>query len=136
MTRTSKRARRMRWAAIVREAVTGPSNFRATQDFPSWMAATGRIGMSRGRYAGADPAGAARRAADDGYRAYGDGRVRPGRAAAKRGGEWPGLEGMDLAKEVSRAQLEAWSGGKWSLGSGATARGLSTSLESTVDAIH
>ena len=25
---------------FVREAVTGPSNFRATQDFPSWMAAT------------------------------------------------------------------------------------------------
>ena len=27
---------------FVREAVTGPSNFRSTQDFPSWMAATGR----------------------------------------------------------------------------------------------
>ena len=32
--------------------------------------------------------------------------------------EWPGLEGMDLAKEVSRDQLEAWSGGKWELGQG------------------
>ena len=32
--------------------------------------------------------------------------------------EWPGLEGMDLAKEVSREQLEAWSGGKWVLGGG------------------
>ena len=32
--------------------------------------------------------------------------------------EWPGLEGMDLAKEVSRDQLEAWSGGKWELGEG------------------
>jgi carbamoyl-phosphate synthase small subunit len=32
--------------------------------------------------------------------------------------EWPGLEGMDLAKEVSRDQLEAWSDGKWELGAG------------------
>jgi carbamoyl-phosphate synthase small subunit len=28
---------------------------------------------------------------------------------------WPGLEGMDLAREVSREQLEVWSGGKWCL---------------------
>jgi len=28
---------------------------------------------------------------------------------------WPGLEGMDLAKEVSREQIETWSGGAWSL---------------------
>ena len=32
--------------------------------------------------------------------------------------DWPGLEGMDLAREVSRDQLEAWSGGKWELGEG------------------
>ncbi|MGH6705784.1 MAG: carbamoyl-phosphate synthase domain-containing protein, partial [Sphingomicrobium sp.] len=31
---------------LVREAVTSPSNFRASQDFPAWMAATGRIGIS------------------------------------------------------------------------------------------
>jgi carbamoyl-phosphate synthase small subunit len=27
--------------------------------------------------------------------------------------EWPGLEGMDLAKDVSRLQVERWTGGKW-----------------------
>ena len=36
--------------------------------------------------------------------------------------EWPGLEGMDLAKEVSRQQLETWSEGKWRLGDGFTPR--------------
>ena len=30
---------------LVREAVTSPSNFRSQQDFPTWMAATGRIGI-------------------------------------------------------------------------------------------
>ena len=30
--------------------------------------------------------------------------------------EWPGLEGMDLAKEVSRLQVERWTGGKWAWG--------------------
>jgi carbamoyl-phosphate synthase small subunit len=32
--------------------------------------------------------------------------------------EWPGLEGMDLAREVSRLQVERWSGGKWAWGQG------------------
>ena len=32
--------------------------------------------------------------------------------------EWPGLEGMDLAKDVSRLQVERWTGGKWALGAG------------------
>ena len=32
--------------------------------------------------------------------------------------EWPGLEGMDLAKEVSRLQVERWCGGKWAWGQG------------------
>jgi len=32
--------------------------------------------------------------------------------------KWPGLEGMDLAKEVSATQTYGWSEGLWSLGSG------------------
>jgi carbamoyl-phosphate synthase small subunit len=32
--------------------------------------------------------------------------------------EWPGLEGMDLAREVSRLQVERWTGGKWAWGQG------------------
>jgi carbamoyl-phosphate synthase small subunit len=29
--------------------------------------------------------------------------------------EWPGLEGMDLARDVSCDQLSTWSGGKWTI---------------------
>ena len=36
----------------------------------------------------------------------------------KMAAEWPGLEGMDLAKEVSRLQVERWTGGKWAWGQG------------------
>ena len=102
---------------IVREAVTSPSNFRAGQDFPSWMAATGRIGIC-----GVDTRALTRLVRREGpptvviaHNAKGEfdlARLR--RMAA----EWPGLEGMDLAKEVSRRQAEAWSGGKWELGIG------------------
>jgi carbamoyl-phosphate synthase small subunit len=103
--------------AIVREAVTTPSNFRSTQDFPSWMAATGRIGVS-----GVDTRALTRLVRTDGpptiaiaHNAKGEFDLVALRAQAA---EWPGLEGMDLAKEVSRRQMEAWSGGKWKLGDG------------------
>ena len=102
---------------FVREAVTGASNFRSEQDFPSWMAATGRIGVS----------GVDTRALTHLVRREGPPTVAFAHDAAgefdlaalqKEAMEWPGLEGMDLAKEVSRGQLEAWSGGKWELGDG------------------
>jgi carbamoyl-phosphate synthase small subunit len=32
--------------------------------------------------------------------------------------DWPGLEGMELAREVSRLQVERWTGGKWAWGQG------------------
>ncbi len=99
---------------IVREAVTSASNFRSQVDFPEWMARHGRIGI-----AGLDTRALTRLVRKDGpptvviaHRA--DGRFDvPGLQRMAR--EWPGLEGMDLAKEVSREQLEVWSGGKWCL---------------------
>ena len=112
---------------FVREAVTVPSNFRSTQDFPSWMAATGRIGVS----------GVDTRALTHLVRREGPPTVAFAHSAAgefdleelqESAANWPGLEGMDLAKEVSRRQLEAWSGGKWSL-SGGYEDGVSTSLD-------
>ena len=90
--------------AIVREAVTSPSNFRSTQDFPSWMAATGRIGVS-----GVDTRALTRLVRREGpptvafaHNARGEFDLA---ALQKMAVEWPGLEGMDLAKEVSREQL-------------------------------
>ncbi len=111
---------------LVREAVTSPSNFRSTQDFPSWMATTGRIGVS-----GVDTRALTHLVRREGpptvafaHSARGEFDLGALQQAAT---DWPGLEGMDLAKEVSRDQIEAWSGGKWKLGQGYEER-PSTSL--------
>jgi carbamoyl-phosphate synthase small subunit len=97
---------------LVREVVTRPSNYRAGEDFASWMNRRGRIGI-----AGLDTRALTRLVRKEGpptiaiaHRADGlfDLDALRGLAA-----DWPGLEGMDLAKDVSRLQVERWSGGKW-----------------------
>jgi hypothetical protein len=65
-------------------------------------------------------------------------------ALLKRAQDWPGLEGMDLARVVSRTANQEWEGGTWALGKGYArsswrrscraksrlpARGISTSLD-------
>ncbi|MCW3796949.1 glutamine-hydrolyzing carbamoyl-phosphate synthase small subunit [Sphingomonas sp. BN140010] len=99
---------------IVREAVTSPSNFRSQVDFPEWMKRHGRIGL-----AGLDTRALTRLVRREGpptvvmaHRADGKFDVA---ALRRQAAEWPGLEGMDLAKEVSREQLEHWSGGAWDI---------------------
>jgi len=103
--------------AIVREDVTAPSNFRAVQGFDDWMKANGRIGLS-----GVDTRALTRlireKGAPNGVIAHrADGQFDLDALKAKAQG-WPGLEGMDLAKQVSCAQMFRWSGGRWALGSG------------------
>jgi carbamoyl-phosphate synthase small subunit len=111
---------------LVREAVTSPSNFRSQQDFPAWMAATGRIGIS-----GVDTRALTRLVRNEGPPTIAIAHSISGQfdleALQKMAAEWPGLEGMDLAKEVSRDQLEAWSGGRWELGEGFRMGGDATS---------
>jgi len=102
---------------VVREEVTGPSNFRAVQGFAEWMRANGRIGL-----AGVDTRALTRKirlkGAPNGVIAYReDGRFDVEALLAKARA-WPGLEGMDLAKEVSCRQMYRWAGGKWRLGDG------------------
>jgi len=102
---------------LVREVVTEPSNYRASQGFADWMAKWGRIGIS-----GVDTRALTRLVRRDGppniaiaYRADGKFDVE---ALQRMAANWPGLEGMDLAKEVSRLQVERWTGGKWAWGQG------------------
>ncbi len=106
--------------AIVRQDVTNPSNFRSTQHFDAWMKANGRIGISGVdtraltrliRVAGAPNAVIA-------YSASGDFDVPAMLARAKA---WAGLEGMDLAKDVTTLQTYGWDQGLWKLGAGYTA---------------
>jgi carbamoyl-phosphate synthase small subunit len=107
------------WAlgCIVREDVTGPSNYRAVQNFRTWMKANGRIGL-----AGVDTRALTRKirleGAPNGVIAHnirGEFDIEDLLAKAR---EWPGLEGMDLAREVSCRQMFRWSGGRWARGTG------------------
>ncbi len=102
---------------IVREAVTNPSSFRSAQHFSEWLGANGQIGLSgidtraltrRIREAGAPNAVIAH--APDGVFDM------PALLALAQG--WPGLEGMDLAIEVTGVDTRGWQGGKWTLGAG------------------
>lgn len=100
--------------AIVRQDVTNPSNFRSSQHFRDWMAANGRVGLS-----GVDTRALTRLIRINGapnaviaHNADGAFDI-PALLAQAQG--WPGLEGMDLAKDVTTLQSYGWDAGLWSL---------------------
>ena len=102
---------------VVREDVTPSSSFRARGEFGDWLKNKGKIGL-----AGIDTRALTRRirlsGAPNAVIAHDpDGRFDIP-ALIKRAQDWPGLEGMDLARVVSRQADEAWEGGVWSLGRG------------------
>ena len=106
---------------IVREDPTAPSNFRAVENLEGWMKRHARIGL-----AGIDTRALTRRiragGAPNGVVAHAaDGQFDLG-LLLKMAREWPGLEGMDLAKEVTRETHGTWgqdrAGGIWRLGFG------------------
>jgi carbamoyl-phosphate synthase small subunit len=97
---------------LVRDRVTAPSNYRAGQDFTGWMRKWGRIGI-----AGVDTRALTKLVREEGPPNIAIAHSERGEfdldKLQKMAAEWPGLEGMDLAKEVSRLQVERWTGGKW-----------------------
>jgi carbamoyl-phosphate synthase small subunit len=109
--------------AITRELPTQPSNFRSVQTLPEWMVEQGVIGL-----AGIDTRALTRRIRDagapNGVIAHSpDGKFDVDELLGQARG-WAGLEGMDLAKAVSRTDTGDWTGGAWTLGHGyATADG-------------
>ncbi|MBR0551493.1 glutamine-hydrolyzing carbamoyl-phosphate synthase small subunit [Stakelama marina] len=119
---------------IVREDVTEPSNFRSVERLDQWMAGHARIGLS-----GIDTRALTRRIREGG--------APNGVIAHSKAGEfdipkllqmardWPGLEGMDLAKEVTTETHYGWEGGVWRLGFGYEGEGerVSTSLGTNGD---
>jgi carbamoyl-phosphate synthase small subunit len=108
------------WAlgCVVREDVTAPSNFRNVEPFDVWLKAHGRIGLAgvdtraltrRIRMAGAPNAVIAH---------HPDGQFDLA-ALHEKAKSWPGLEGMDLAIEVTQQQASrGWDDGEWALGHG------------------
>ncbi|TCM21985.1 carbamoyl-phosphate synthase small subunit [Novosphingobium sp. PhB165] len=102
---------------VVREDVTLPSNFRSAGEFGDWLAAKGKVGL-----AGVDTRALTRRirlqGAPNAVIAHNPEGEFDIPALIKRAQEWPGLEGMDLAKIVSREIQEGWEGSTWELGQG------------------
>ncbi len=102
---------------VLRAEVTGPSNWRAAQPFGDWLAAHGLIGIS-----GVDTRRLTRRirelGAPNGALAHAPGGGLDIAGLQKMAADWPGLEGMDLAKEVSCTQPYEWAEAEWSPGKG------------------
>lgn len=106
---------------IVREDPTAPSNFRAAENLAGWMKRHARIGL-----AGIDTRALTRRiragGAPNGVIAHSASGTFDLDLLLNIAREWPGLEGMDLAKSVTRETHGTWgndrSGGVWRLGFG------------------
>jgi carbamoyl-phosphate synthase small subunit len=102
---------------ILNMDVTAPSNWRAAQSFDSWLAARGLIAV-----AGVDTRRLTRHIRDGGA-PNGvichdpDGAIDAATAAAEAAA-WPGLVGMDLAKDVSCRQTYHWAETPWRHGEG------------------
>jgi len=97
---------------VLRAQITGAANYRASQTLDVWLKSHGLIGIS-----GVDTRQLTRRIRDlgapNGVIAYDpDARfdIRALHAQARR---WPGLEGMDLAKEVTCRQTYRWDETTW-----------------------
>ena len=102
---------------VLRMDPTGPSNFRATRRLNDWLAGNGLVGV-----AGIDTRALTRRIRDagapNGVVVHApDGRIDTD-AATARAAAWPGLEGMDLAREVTCRQTYRWDRTRWALGRG------------------
>ncbi|WP_242123036.1 glutamine-hydrolyzing carbamoyl-phosphate synthase small subunit [Sphingobium sp. Sx8-8] len=102
---------------VVRQDVTEPSNFRNVEPFDQWMKEKGRIGL-----AGVDTRALTRMIRLKGAPNVVIAHDPEGRfdleALAAKAAAWPGLEGMDLAIEVSARESRLWKDGVWKLGFG------------------
>jgi carbamoyl-phosphate synthase small subunit len=102
---------------VVKEDPTSPSNYRSTAELDLWLKRMGIPGI-----AGVDTRALTLRIRDLGapnavlaYPAEPKFDIASLAAAANA---WPGLEGLDLAAEVSCTQSYEWTGGVWSWGEG------------------
>ena len=98
---------------VVKQDVTEPSNWRSAQGLDAWLRRENLPGL-----AGVDTRAITVRIRDAGppvgVLAYpADGRFDLA-ALTAQAKAWPGLEGMDLAKQVSCTQTYSWTGGTWS----------------------
>ncbi len=102
---------------ILRADITEPQNFRSTQPLDTWLKSHDVIGL-----AGIDTRALTRRIRDigapNGTICHApDGKLDLA-ALYQQAAEWPGLDGMDLALEVTCRQTYEWSETGWTLGKG------------------
>jgi len=97
---------------VIKQDITEPSSWRATQGLDAWLRAQGVTGI-----AGLDTRALTIRIRDGGAPAGvlafpADGRFDVA-ALRAQAAAWPGLEGMDLAKEVTCRQCYSWDETAW-----------------------
>ncbi len=102
---------------VIRDDITEPSNWRSVQHLNGWLVSHGLPGIS-----GIDTRRLTRRLRDGGaangvLASAPDGRFDIAALVAEAAA-WPGLEGMDLAREVSCRQSYQWDETLWALGQG------------------
>src|SRR5437764_3461787 len=97
---------------VIRTPITEPANYRATQSLDAWLRSHGIVGLS-----GVDTRRLTRTIRDKGapngviaYRPDGDLDIAAMREEALA---WPGLGGMDLAREVTCRQSYDWTETLW-----------------------
>ena len=107
---------------VLRAAITDPSNYRATRHLDDWLKSHDLPGIS-----GIDTRKLTRRIRDEGAPNGAlchapDGNLDIA-GLHRLAAEWPGLEGMDLAKEVSCRQTYKWEETSWAFAEGARPEG-------------
>jgi carbamoyl-phosphate synthase small subunit len=102
---------------VVSADITEPSNWRSAQHFDAWLRSHNLVGMC-----GVDTRRLTRRIRDGGAPSGVIAHAPDGRfdtdALIAEAAAWPGLEGMDLAKEVTCRQTYSWDETRWQLGRG------------------
>src|SRR3989440_3102734 len=102
---------------VLRTAITAPANYRATQSLDTWLIHNGLIGI-----AGVDTRRLTRHIRDlgppNGAICYHPEARFDIASLQAQAAAWPGLEGMDLAKEVTCRQTYEWTETVWRHGPG------------------
>jgi carbamoyl-phosphate synthase small subunit len=97
--------------------ITEPSNWRATRSFDDWLRINGLVGI-----AGIDTRRLTRRLRDGGASSAAIAHAPDGGldidALRAEAAAWPGLDGMDLAIQVTRRQTDRWDQTLWNIDGG------------------
>lgn len=98
--------------AVLSASVTDPSNYRSAKHLDAWLQSRGLIGIS-----GVDTRALTALIREKGVPNAVIAHSPDGKfdvpALKKKAAEWPGLVGMDLAKDVSTSQTHPWSETDW-----------------------